>query len=88
MSANRGIMKIVFLVLGSLFLGFVIYKLSGYKFTNNSKVMLNLLVSELNGIYIKLNDSKISESEQKILNERAIEINNILEQFFGKKLIV
>jgi len=80
------IYKLILFVLIFLFIGFIFYKIKPREFTDNTKVILNILFSELGGIYKKLDDGEISKLERQSLIIRKNEIFYILEKFFGKNL--
>lgn len=79
-------MRIVILVIIFLFIGFLIYKLKNYRFTSNCRVILNILLNELNEINAKLNSSNLEEKDLSKLIDRKKEINEILVNFFGKNI--
>lgn len=79
-------MRIIILVIVFLFIGFFIYKLKNYRFTSNCRVILNILLSELNEINHRLNIGDLKEKDFDKLIERKKEINDILVNFFGKNI--
>ena len=76
-------MKIAFIILFSFLLGFIVYKLIPFKYTNNTKAIISNLLSELKG----LNNSLLNKNVEKTdLLKRKNEILLILEKFYGKKI--
>lgn len=79
-------LSLILFIIIFLLLGYILYKLKHREFTYNTKFILNLLFSELDGIYKELKIGEISNFEKKLLITRKEEILFILEQFFGKNL--
>lgn len=79
-------LSLILFIIIFLLLGYILYKLKHREFTDNTKFILNLLFSELDGIYKELKIGELSNFEKKLLITRKEEILFILEQFFGKNL--
>lgn len=82
----EGFGTILLVVIIALILGFAIYRLKKRDFTNNAKVIMQRLFSELQSINDKLRQNDISDQLKNDLTQRKNRVIETISRFYGRDL--